>query len=149
MSADLASWPVMLPLCKQSVETRLGDEVGDNGHDCRRRRWAFVDRWHAQTSPAPARRLDLIRQRSGDQQGISVATACPRRAVSVLLPGVMHGHWRASPGAPLPPPPRTSRAVPPYIQAGHAGSIPVTRSTTEALVRALVPARASRWSEPG
>src|SRR5829696_7043959 len=30
MSADLASWPVMLPLCKQSVETRLGDEVGDN-----------------------------------------------------------------------------------------------------------------------
>ncbi len=34
------------------------------GHDCRRRRWTFVDPWHAQTSPPPAQWLDLIRQRS-------------------------------------------------------------------------------------
>ena len=30
------------------------------GHDRRRRHWTFVDPWHSQTSPAPARWLDLI-----------------------------------------------------------------------------------------
>jgi hypothetical protein len=52
------------PLCKQRGKTRLGNEVGDNRHDCQRRRWTFVDPWHAQNIARAARWLDLIRQRS-------------------------------------------------------------------------------------
>ena len=83
----------MPPLCKQRVETRLGDEVGDNGHDCRRRRWTFVDPWHAQTSPPPAQRLDLIRQRSA-QVLAPAGLAADIGSRAVRPGGPMAGAWR-------------------------------------------------------
>jgi hypothetical protein len=63
------------------------------GHDCRRRRWTFVDPWHAQTSPPPAQRLDLIRQRSA--QVLAPARLAADLGGRAVRPGgPMAGAWR-------------------------------------------------------